>query len=199
MSEVTGEPIAWTGVDGCGAPLLAYSLTGLARAFGRLVTAEDGDARRVADAMRAHPWLVAGTGREDTVLMEAVPGLLMKGGAEGVHAFALADGTAVALKIADGNARAREPILVEALRLLGETPTGEAVDRMAVGGRGRRRPPPPLIRYAIALSDHHARCDSHRRCPQGHFGCVQCNQGALGGANGGHSQLKRSRAASSPQ
>ncbi|MBB3049926.1 L-asparaginase II [Prauserella isguenensis] len=133
VSEVTGEPIAWTGVDGCGAPLLAYSLTGLARAFGRLVTAESGDRRRVAGAMRAYPWLVAGTGREDTVLMDAVPGLLMKGGAEGVHAFTLADGTAVALKIADGNARAREPILVEALRLLGETPTGEAVDRMAVG------------------------------------------------------------------
>ncbi|MCR3721241.1 MULTISPECIES: asparaginase [Prauserella salsuginis group] len=133
VSEATGEPIAWTGVDGCGAPLLAYSLTGLARAFGRLVTADSDDLRRVADAMRAHPWLVAGTGREDTVLMDAVPGLLMKGGAEGVHAFALADGTAVALKVADGNARAREPILVEALRLLGATPAGEAVDRMAVG------------------------------------------------------------------
>lgn len=133
VSGMTGESIAWTGVDGCGAPLLAYSLTGLARAFGRLVTADAGDPARVAGAMRAHPWLVAGTGREDTVLMNAVPGLLMKGGAEGVHAFALGDGTAVALKIADGNARAREPILVEALRLLGEKPTGEAVERMAVG------------------------------------------------------------------
>ncbi|GAA1241876.1 asparaginase [Prauserella halophila] len=133
VAELTGEPIAWTGVDGCGAPLLAYSLTGLARAFGRLVTADSGNPRRVADAMRAHPWLVAGTGREDTVLMEAVPGLLMKGGAEGVHAFALADGTAVALKVSDGSARAREPILVEALRLLDETPSGEAVERMAVG------------------------------------------------------------------
>lgn len=135
VSEMTGEPIAWTGVDGCGAPLLAYSLTGLARAFGRLA-AGTGTPRRIADAMRAHPWLVAGTGREDTVLMEAVPGLLMKGGAEGVHAFALSDGTAVAFKIADGNARAREPILVETLRLLGETPKDEAreaVDRMAVG------------------------------------------------------------------
>lgn len=133
VTELTGEPIAWTGVDGCGAPVLAYSLTGLARAFGRLVTADSGDTRRVADAMRAHPWLVAGTGREDTTLMQAVPGLLMKGGAEGVHAFALADGTAVALKIADGNVRAREPVLVETLRLLGETPAGEAVERMATG------------------------------------------------------------------
>ncbi|OLT38644.1 asparaginase [Saccharomonospora sp. CUA-673] len=136
VAELTGEPIAWTGVDGCGAPLLAYSLTGLARAFGRLVTGE-GDRRRVADAMRAHPWLVAGTDREDTVLMDAVPGLLMKGGAEGVHAYALADGTAVAFKIADGNARAREPILVESLRLLGALPAGkaagEAIDRMARG------------------------------------------------------------------
>ena len=55
---------AAVGVDGCGAPVLAVSLTGLARAFLRLVAAEPGSpARTVADAMRAHPELVGGTGR----------------------------------------------------------------------------------------------------------------------------------------
>jgi L-asparaginase II len=127
--EFTGEPIAATGVDGCGAPLFAFSLTGLARAFGRLV------GTRVAEAMRANPWLVAGTGREDTLLMLAVPGLLAKGGAEGVHAVALPDGTAVALKIDDGAARARPPLLVAALRALEAVPGNEAA-RGVLGGLG---------------------------------------------------------------
>ncbi|WP_432848676.1 asparaginase [Amycolatopsis sp. CA-161197] len=118
--ELTGEPIATTGVDGCGAPLFAYSLTGLARAFGRLVQAPSGsDELRVADAMRAHPWLVAGTDREDTALMGGVPGLLSKIGAEGVLAFALADGTAVALKMSDGAKRGCGPLAVAVLAHLG--------------------------------------------------------------------------------
>jgi L-asparaginase II len=118
--ELGGEPIATTGVDGCGAPLFAFSLTGLARLFTRLVTAEPGEApRRVADAMRAHPWFVAGTDREDTKLMRAVPGLLSKAGAEGVIALALPDGRSAAVKIADGAARARVPVAVGALRALG--------------------------------------------------------------------------------
>ncbi|WP_199429445.1 asparaginase [Qaidamihabitans albus] len=137
VAELTGEPIAATGVDGCGAPLFAYSLTGLARAFGRLAAAGEGAERRVADAMRAHPWLVAGTGREDTLLMLAVPGLLAKVGAEGVHAVALPDGTAVACKIADGAARARRPLVVAALRALGAVPDNPAAASVLDGlGRG---------------------------------------------------------------
>ncbi|GLY36036.1 asparaginase [Amycolatopsis sp. NBRC 101858] len=119
VEELTGEPIAHTGVDGCGAPLFAFSLTGLARAFGRVALASSGPSQAVSSAMRAHPWLVAGTGREDTELMSAVDGLLSKGGAEGVQAFALPDGFAVAMKIDDGNKRACAPLAVEALRYLG--------------------------------------------------------------------------------
>ena len=95
-------------MDGCGAPVAAFSLTGLARAFGRLTTAPFGSAdRTVADAMRAHPEQVGGTGRDDTLLMQGIPGLLVKAGAEGVHAAALSDGRALALKISDGAERAR--------------------------------------------------------------------------------------------
>ncbi len=131
------EPVA-TGIDGCGAPLYAISLTGLARAFGRLTTAAPGTPERaVADAMRAHPELVAGTGRDDTVMMQAIPGLLMKAGAEGVHAAALADGRAIALKIADGHERARTPVLVAALRWLGvEHPVLDRFERGIVLGGG---------------------------------------------------------------
>jgi L-asparaginase II len=120
VEDLTGEKVAAVGVDGCGAPVLAVSLAGLARAFLRLVCAAPGSVEAtVADAMRAHPELVAGTGAEDTRLMRGVPGLLAKGGAEGVAAVGVPGAGAVALKIDDGARRARMPVLVPALRRLG--------------------------------------------------------------------------------
>lgn len=122
VEELSGEPAAAVGVDGCGAPVFAMSLTALARAFLRVVTAGEGTAERtVANAMRAHPVLVGGSGpeREDTRLMAGVPGLLAKGGAEGVMAAAIPDVGAVAVKIEDGAKRAVGPITVAALRRLG--------------------------------------------------------------------------------
>ncbi|MEU2405542.1 asparaginase [Streptomyces rubiginosohelvolus] len=118
--EAAGEPVASVGTDGCGAPLMAIGLTGLARAFRSFVLAEPGSAeRRVADAMRTHPEYVAGTRRPDTWLMREVPGTLSKMGAEAVQAVALADGRALAFKIDDGSARALGPVLARALELLG--------------------------------------------------------------------------------
>lgn len=135
VTELAGEPIEAVGVDGCGAPLFAFSLTGLARAFLRLVEADPGSLeRRVADAMRAHPVLVAGTGQDDTVLMDGVPGLLSKAGAEGVAVAAIAGVGAVALKIEDGTARARIPVLVDELRRLGVA-TPEMPQVILGGGR----------------------------------------------------------------
>ncbi|WP_328613048.1 asparaginase [Amycolatopsis sp. NBC_00355] len=136
VADLTGEPIAHTGVDGCGAPLFAFSLTGLARAFGRVGSASGGPEATVAEAMRANPWLVAGTGREDTELMSAVDGLVAKGGAEGVQAFSLPDGFAVALKIDDGAKRACAPLAVEALRFLGVdvSDLGELAHGSVLGG-----------------------------------------------------------------
>lgn len=139
ITRLTGEQPAAVGVDGCGAPVVAFSLTGLARAFGAMTTAADGTPERaVADAMRAHPEMVAGTGRDDTVVMAAHPDVLMKGGAEGVHVAALPDGSAVAVKISDGATRARMPVLVAGLRALGLD--SAALDELAVGtvlGGGR--------------------------------------------------------------
>jgi L-asparaginase II len=120
ISRLAGEPVGFVAVDGCGASLFGISLTGLARAFRACVLAAPGSPeRRVADAMRAHPEFVAGTKWFDTELMRGVPGLLSKGGAEGVQAVALADGRTVAFKIDDGAARARGPILVAELRRMG--------------------------------------------------------------------------------
>ena len=90
VEDLAGEPVTAIGVDGCGAPVMAISLRGLAGAFLRCATAAPGsDERRVADAMRAHPTLVSGTGADDEHLMTGVPGLLSKGGAEGVLAVAV--------------------------------------------------------------------------------------------------------------
>lgn len=120
IERLSGEQIAHTAVDGCGAPLLGISLVGLARAFRACVTAApDTNPRKVADAMRAHPEYVSGTHQLDTYAMKAVSGLLAKSGAEAVHAAALPDGRALAFKISDGSKRAKPVILVEALRRLG--------------------------------------------------------------------------------
>ncbi|GAA1410164.1 asparaginase [Kitasatospora putterlickiae] len=132
LEESAGEPAAHVGVDGCGAPLLAVGLTGLARAYRALVLAEPGTPqRRVADAMRAHPEYVAGTRRADTRLMRAVPGALAKMGAEAVQVVALPDGRALAFKIDDGAERARGPVLAAALRRLGVSTGDGTLERIA--------------------------------------------------------------------
>lgn len=122
--------------DGCGAVNHAIALADLARAFGRLAAAQDGLERRVADAMRAHPDLVAGTGRDATDVMRAIPGCLAKDGAEGVYAAGLADGTGIAIKIADGAGRARPVVLGAVLRRLrvgGEQLWSRLADAPVVG------------------------------------------------------------------
>jgi L-asparaginase II len=120
VEDLSGEAITAVGVDGCGAAVMALSLTGLARAFLRVVSAGPGTPERsVADAMRAHPEMMSGTAATDARLMRAVPGLLAKGGAEGVLAVAVPGVGAAAVKIDDGAARATPPVLVVALGRLG--------------------------------------------------------------------------------
>ena len=121
VGELTGVPVELATVDGCGAPLFSTTLRGLARSFSRLA-AGDGLERRVGRAMSAHPWHVAGTGRDATRFMEAVPGLVAKDGADGVYAAGLPDGGAVAVKIADGSARPRPAVLAAALVVAGIDP-----------------------------------------------------------------------------
>jgi L-asparaginase II len=113
--EQLGIPVHHIGVDGCGAPTHAVSLSELAAAFAALATG-GADAVR---AMTAHPDLVGGPMRDVTLWMRAVPGLVAKEGAAAVMAFALADGRAGAFKIAGGDGGARRTVFVEALRLAG--------------------------------------------------------------------------------
>lgn len=160
VEDLTGQRVAQVTVDGCGAPLFATSLHGLARAAARVATAGPGTPEaRVADAMRTHPEMVSGTGRDVAALMRAVPGLLAKDGYEGVQIAALPDGRAVAVKIADGASRARVPVTAAALARAGVDPallTGLAGAPLLGGGRpvGHIRPvraldpvapPPPCV------------------------------------------------------
>ncbi|MEV4216581.1 asparaginase [Nonomuraea sp. NPDC049725] len=135
VEELTGERMPASGVDGCGAPLFFVSMLGVARAFRTLAVSGEGG---VFDAVRAHPQWTSGTHRPETALMRALPGLMVKVGAEGFQAFAYEDGRAGAIKVEDGAARARTTLTVAALRSLGLTsPELDelAVQRVYGGGR----------------------------------------------------------------
>ena len=138
ISRLAGEPVEHVAVDGCGAPQHALTLVGVARAFGALAAASSGAPGRVAAAMRAHPDLVGGPGREVTRLLEGVPGLVTKDGAEGYFAAGLPDGSGAAVKVADGANRASHLLLVAALRALGRSePVLDELATSPVLGGGR--------------------------------------------------------------
>jgi L-asparaginase II len=138
FERMTGET-AEVAVDGCGAPLLSTSLTGLARAFSRLSRGGAGGgggadhAARVAGAIRAHPEYVSGTRRDELTLLRAIPGAIGKAGAESCYVVALPDGRAFATKTDDGAARARPVVMAALLERSGVTAEpgvdGEAVRR----------------------------------------------------------------------
>ena len=115
IERLSDAPIAHVGVDGCGAPTHALSMEGLARAVGR-VADERGE---VWAAMTGHPDLVGGRLRPVTLLMQAVPGLLAKDGAEGVMVAAMPGGPSVVVKVSDGASRAAAIVTAAALRLCG--------------------------------------------------------------------------------
>lgn len=111
------------GIDGCGVAAFALPLRALALAFAKfarprgLGPRRTEAAQRLAQAMAAHPGMVAGRGRFDTRVIGASAGrILSKGGAEGVHAAALVDaGIGIAVKIDDGGKRAAEAAMAAVL------------------------------------------------------------------------------------
>lgn len=112
VERLTGEKIAHTSVDGCGAPVHAITLTGLARGIHRIGTASDRSPfalHRVAGtlvrAVKEHPWTIEGPGRPDTIAIETL-GVFAKGGAEGVMVMVAPNGATAAVKMLDGAARA---------------------------------------------------------------------------------------------
>ena len=135
FAEATGEPVTAVAVDGCGAPLLSCSLTGLARAFRGLAVAQDGPAHAIAQAIRRHPEFVSGTTRDELALLRAVPGAIGKAGAESCYAVALPDGRAFATKTDDGAARVR-PVLMAAALVRAGVDADPSVDGAALRATG---------------------------------------------------------------
>jgi L-asparaginase II len=118
--DSAGEKVSHVAVDGCGAPLLAISLAGLARSFGLFASAAPSTMEgRIADAFRTHPEYASGSRRDEAALMKATPGLLCKAGAEAVYAVGLPDGRGIAVKIDDGGVRARAVVMAATLQRLG--------------------------------------------------------------------------------
>jgi len=126
----------WTGlragdiglaVDGCGVVEFAMPLEHMARAYARLAhTSSNGAcaAKRLLAAMRTRPFLVGGSDRFDSILIEETEGrVVAKVGAEGVHCVAITDqGIGVAIKVEDGAQRAQFPAVLRALQLLDALP-----------------------------------------------------------------------------
>lgn len=137
------------GVDGCGVPVHGMPLASMATLFARLARPETlGElaphVARATGAMRAHPYLVAGRKREDTAIMQAVPRLVVKSGAEAlICSTDVETGLGVAVKAADGGERAAPPALLRTLEILeiGAPAERRALERYArpwVSGGGRK-------------------------------------------------------------
>ncbi len=122
--EPSTAPVA---TDGCGVPVMALPLVAMARAFAllacpqRLPPRRGAAVERLYAAMVAHPGLVGGSGRFDTLLIEAAGGsLIVKSGAEGVVCAAVPEaGLGLALKVDDGGKRPAEAAMAALLLRFG--------------------------------------------------------------------------------
>jgi L-asparaginase II len=127
LREIAGvAELAAPAIDGCGVPTWPLPLGRLATAMARfarphgLPEARAAACARLAAAMAAQPWLVAGTGRLCTEILAAAPDVLVKTGAEGVYAAALPkQGLGLVLKVEDGAGRAAQVALLALLDALG--------------------------------------------------------------------------------
>ncbi|HEX4683319.1 MAG TPA: asparaginase [Gemmatimonadaceae bacterium] len=122
-----GEGEIGQAVDGCGVVAFALPLEAMARAWSRLARAvrtEDEIPTRIMHAMRTRPFLIGGTDRFDTVLIEETDGrAIAKIGAEGVHSVAVPDlGIGFAVKVDDGAQRAQFPAILRILQLFDVLP-----------------------------------------------------------------------------
>jgi len=109
-------------IDGCGIPVWSVALDRLANGWANLGESTAGSsAHRLLSAMRAEPFMVAGTGRACTRLIgTATGGTVAKAGAEGVFCAVVPDEhIGLALKARDGGARAAEAAATWLLAHLG--------------------------------------------------------------------------------
>ncbi len=114
IQSLIGESVLSTTVDGCGAPLFLITTGGFAKGAHTMRVSSDPVYQEVVSACMAHPEMVAGLGRLTTTLMQQIPGLFVKDGAEAVELLSLPDGRACVFKVSDGSDRAF-PAIVKAV------------------------------------------------------------------------------------
>ena len=119
LETIAGEKITLTSTDGCGAPLFLLSVAGLARAMRAITISTDSAHQSVMEASRAYPQMVAGVGRLTTQMIEGVPGLYMKDGAEAVEVATMTDGRTLVFKVSDGSLRPFRVLVHAGLAKLG--------------------------------------------------------------------------------
>ena len=129
IENYCGEIISDSSVDGCGAPLHAMSLLGLARGLARLVTEDSPLPQRIVKAVASYPWAISGRGLPNTEVIEQFGGIA-KIGAEGLVVIALPDGQTAAVKILDGSMRATTPVALWALGKVGAL-EGDVADSLS--------------------------------------------------------------------
>ena len=114
IQTLIGDSVMSTTIDGCGAPLFVITTHNFARGTHTMRVSQDPIYQEVVAACLAHPDMVAGKGRLTTTLMNQIPGLFVKDGAEAVELLSLADGRACIFKVSDGSDRAF-PAIVKAV------------------------------------------------------------------------------------
>jgi len=128
IESLSNQRVANTTFDGCGAPLFAISTIGLAQAVRAITISVDPVHQEVLAACRQYPEMVAGEGRLTTRMMQGVPGLFMKDGAEGVNIASMPDGRTLVFKISDGSLRSFGVIIQAVLKGWGITTPEEKVN-----------------------------------------------------------------------
>jgi L-asparaginase II len=137
MRDLSGMQDIPYGVDGCSVPVFVLPLDKAAWLFAQLANPKIAPGKyrdgleQAFQAMKHHPEMVAGEGEIDTVLMQTVPGLVVKQGADGYYGMALREtrhgSLGVVLKVEDGSTAAREPAVIRVLELLGVLPEDNAL------------------------------------------------------------------------
>ncbi|MEM7208075.1 MAG: asparaginase [Pseudomonadota bacterium] len=123
LADIESRNLPWN-YDGCGIPVVAMPLRAVATAFARFAAPDDLSAARadasarIADAVAAQPFMVAGNGRLCTELMKITGRrVAVKTGAQGVFTASIPDmSLGVALKIDDGSTVASEVALIATLQ-----------------------------------------------------------------------------------
>jgi len=128
IESLSGETIAHSTADGCGAPLHQMTLGGLATAISGVVSRDTVESRAYLTAVANNSWAIAGNSHANTLTIDALGGIA-KIGAEGLVVIGLPGKASVAVKILDGSMRATTPFALSLLKKVGAV-DADVADRL---------------------------------------------------------------------